>query len=121
MIEVMVASVLVAVGVTGALRGYAALTRAQAMLQKRDRMQRLGVSKYDEIIATGINNSATSGDFTDYSETRYKWNLDVETTSTTGLSSVQLTITAVDPNDTNQVEINGLVYAPQTSTTGATG
>lgn len=121
MIEVMVASVLVAVGVTGALRGYAALTHAQATLQERERMQRLAISKYDEILATGISNAATSGDFSDYNESRYKWNLDVESTSTTGLSTVEVTVTAVDAGDNNQVQINGLAYSAQTTTTGATG
>jgi len=121
LIEAMVASVLVAIGVSSTLRGYAALTHAQGELQERDRMQRLAISKYDELIATGINNAATSGDFQDYNESRYKWDLDVETTATTGLDSVQLTVTAIDTNDKNQVQLNGLAYVPQTSSTGATG
>ena len=121
LIEAMVASVLVAVGVTSAIRGYAALTKAQAELQERDRMQRLAISKYDELIATGINNAATSGDFQDYNESRYKWDLDIETTATTGLDSVQLTVSAVDVTDKNQSQVTGLVYVPQTSTTGAGG
>jgi len=119
LIEAMVASVLVAVGVSSVLRGYAALTRAQSQLQERERMQRLAVSKYDELIATGVNNAATSGDFQDYNEDRYKWDLDIETTNTTGLSSVQLTVTATDPTDNSQVQLNGLVYTAQT--TGAAG
>ena len=90
LIEAMVASVLVAVGVTSALHGYGALSRAQSQLQERDRMQRFAVSKYNEIIASGINNSATSGDFQDYNESRYKWDLDIETTNTTGLNSIEI-------------------------------
>jgi prepilin-type N-terminal cleavage/methylation domain-containing protein len=121
LIEAMVASVLVAVGVSSVLHGYASLSRAQSQLQERDRMQRLAVSKYDELLATGITNVATSGDFQDYNETRYKWTLDSETTATTGLSTVQITVDAVDPNDTNQVQVNGLLYTAQTTATGTAG
>jgi prepilin-type N-terminal cleavage/methylation domain-containing protein len=121
LIEAMIASALVAVGVTSALRGYSALSRAQAMLQERDRMQRLAVSKYDELIVTGLANAPTNGDFQDYNEPRYKWEMAVETTSTLGLDSVQITVTAVSPNNTNQAQVSGLVYTPETSTTGATG
>ena len=121
LIEAMVASVLVAVGVTAALRGYAALTHTQAILQERDRMQRLAVSKYDELTAQDITTASNNGDFSDYGETRYKWELVLGTTATAGLDTVQLTVTAVDPSDTNQVQLNGLAYIPETSTTGATG
>ena len=84
-------------------------------------MQRLAVSKYQEIIATGVDNSASSGDFQDYNENRYKWEMTIETTTTTGLESVQVTVSAVDTSDTNQAQISGLVFTPDTSTTGATG
>jgi prepilin-type N-terminal cleavage/methylation domain-containing protein len=120
LIEAMVASVLVAVGVASAIQGYSALTRAQSQVQERDRMQRLAVSKYDEILATGISNAAASGDFQDYSETRYKWASDIANTTTTGLQSIKITVTAVDPSDATQVSVDGLAYDP-TTTTGTTG
>src|SRR5205085_3766360 len=96
--------------VTAALRGYAALTHTQAILQERDRMQRLAVSKYDELTAQDITVAPNNGDFSDYGDTRYKWELALGTTDTTGLDTVQLTVTAVDATDTNQVQLNGLAY-----------
>ena len=121
LIEAMVACTLVAVGITSAIRGYSALTRSQATIQERERMQRLAVSKYDEILATGLDTSATSGDFQDYNDPRYKWTLTVETTTTTGLDTVKIVVAAVDTNDTNQVEVSGMVFTPEppTTTTGA--
>ena len=46
--------------------------------------------------------------------------LDIETTNTAGLDTVQVTVTAVSPNNSNQAQVSGLVYTPDTSTTGAT-
>ena len=113
----MVASVLVAIGISSAVRGFAALTKAQSTMQERDRMQRLAVSKYDELLAQGINNASTSGDFQEYNDDRYKWVADIENTTTTNLQSVKVTVSAVDPTDTNQASIDGLVFSPQTSVT----
>src|SRR5262249_49555138 len=111
-----------AIGITSAIKGISAITRAQSTVQEHDRMQRLAISKYDELLASGVNNSATSGDFQDYNEDRYKWSADVENTTTTGLQTGKITVTAVDPTDNNQVSIDGLLYTAQTTTTpGATG
>jgi Tfp pilus assembly protein PilV len=118
MIEALVASVLVAVGVTGALRGFGAITHAQAVLQERDRMQRLAVSKYDEIVVTGLANADTSGDFQDYNEPRYKWDADIQTTTTQDLQSLKVTVTATDSADSNQASVTGLVFTPQPATGG---
>lgn len=124
----MVSASLVAVGVASAMGAYGALTKAQSQIQERDRMQRLAISKYDELVAEGINNAASNGDFQDYNDERYKWQSDIATTTTTGLQSLTITVTATNPNDNTQVSVAGLLYDPTTSTagggtgtTGATG
>ena len=124
LIEVVVASVLVAIGVAGALRAFGALTHAQATLQERDRMQRLAVSKYDELITTGLSNAPSDGDFQDYNESRYKWTVDIEATGTENLQSVKVTVVSTDPSDANQASVDGLVFTPPPPSgtgTGTTG
>ena len=123
LIEAMVSASLVAIGVASAMAAYGALTKAQTQVQERDRMQRLAVSKYDELVAEGINNAASNGDFQDYNEDRYKWQTDIANTATTGLQSLTVTVTAADPKDPTQVSVEGLLYSPTTSTTatGTTG
>lgn len=121
LIEAMVSAALVAVGVASAMGAYGALTKAQSQIQERDRMQRLAISKYDELVAGGVNNAASSGDFQEYNDPRYKWTSDVETTATTGLQTLTLTVTSNLPNDSTQVSVEGLLFTPTTSTTGAAG
>jgi type II secretion system protein I len=118
LIEAMVSASLVAIGVASAMGAYGALTKAQSQLQERDRMQRLAVSKYDELVAEGTNSAATSGDFQDYNDDRYKWSSDIESTTTTGLQSLTVTVTSNAANDNAQVSVEGLLYDPTTATTG---
>lgn len=125
LIEAMVASVLVVIGVVGALQGIAALTHSQAFLQEEERMQRLAVSKYDELVSAGLSNAATSGDFQDYNESRYKWEADIESTGTDNLQSLRVVVTPTN-GERNQATVQGLVFtAPQggsgtTATAGGT-
>jgi prepilin-type N-terminal cleavage/methylation domain len=121
LIEAMVSAALVAIGVASAMGAYGALTKAQSQIQERDRMQRLAISKYDELIAGGLGNAASSGDFQDYNDGRYKWSADIANTATTGLQSLTLTVTSNLPNDSTQVSIEGLLYNPTTTATGGTG
>ncbi len=123
LIEAMVSAALVAVGVASALGAYGALTKAQSQIQERDRMQRLAISKYDELAASGLSNAASSGDFQDYSDSRYKWTAGIANTATSGLQSLTLTVTSNLPNDSTHVSVEGLLYDPTTtaSGTGATG
>lgn len=117
----MVASVLVVIGIVGSIQGLSALTRGQTYLQEQERMQRLAVSKYDEMIATGLTNAATSGDFQDYSEPRYRWEADIRDTGTENLQSLRVTVTpAIRSN--NQASVEGLVFtAPAATDAGTTG
>lgn len=109
--EAMVASVLVIIGVVGAIQGFGGLTRAQSGLQERERMQRLAVSKYDEIIATGIGNAPTSGDFQDYNESRYKWEAEIQATGTENLQTVRVVVTPTT-TDRPQASVQGLLFVP---------
>jgi len=121
LIEAMVSAALVAVGVASAMGAYGALTKAQSQIQERDRMQRLAISKYDELIASGLSNAASSGDFQAYNDNRYKWTADIANTGTTGLQSLTLTVTSNQPNDNTQVSVEGMLFDPTTTTTGAAG
>ena len=121
LIEAMVSAALLAIGIASAMGGYGALTKAQTQLQERDRMQRLAISKYDELVAQDINNAPSNGDFQDYNEDRYKWTADTQTTATTGLMLFRVTVTPVNASDNNQATAEGLIYSAESATNGTTG
>lgn len=108
--------VLVAIGVAGTLSGIASMSKAQSRIQEQDRMQRLAMSKYDEVVAGGIDNADTKGDFTDYGDERYRWTSEIGTTSVQDLSSLKITVSASDPQDATEVSVEGLVFVPPAST-----
>lgn len=109
LIEAMVAAALIALSVTGTLGAYGALTRAQGHLQEKERMQRLAIAKYDQLVVEGIDAAAPSGDFADWNESRYEWRADVLATGVDGLDSVRITVQSRTGNET---VVQGLVYTP---------
>jgi prepilin-type N-terminal cleavage/methylation domain-containing protein len=109
LIEALVSVTLVAVGVVGAIGGLGSLARAQADLQERERMFRLARAKYDEIVATGISYAPTTGDFEDWNEDRYSWEMETEVTGVENLDAVRLVVTKESGSFT-EVMVEGLVY-----------
>lgn len=120
LIEAVVTSMLVAIGVAGTLSGIASMSKAQSRIQEQDRMQRLARSKYDEIIGIGIDNSDTKGNFADAGHENWRWTMETGTTTVQDLTSLKVTVSATDPQDSTQVAVEGLVFEPQPPTQAAT-
>ncbi|HVT14148.1 MAG TPA: prepilin-type N-terminal cleavage/methylation domain-containing protein [Fimbriimonadaceae bacterium] len=126
LIEAMVSTVLVTVGLIALLGAYTNLTRNQNIAVQTERMQRLAVDKYQELVATeALQTQALNGDFSDRGEDSYLWEATVGETGVQNLSALTVTVTLRDsPDDKEKAVVNGVVYQqPQTTTGngGATG
>lgn len=116
MIEALVSAAMVAIGIASAVGATGSLARGQVRLQGKERMQRLAIAKYDELRATGPSNSAGSGDFGEWNESRYEWTADIQTTATTGLDSLRVTVTS---QVGEQAAVQGLFFTPPEPAAGA--
>jgi len=123
LIEVVVSVTLVAIGIVSAMRAISTLTESDIMLRSRERMQRLAIQKYDELIATGVlTNASQNGDFTDWNNSQYVWKAEVVPSGVTDLDEIKVTVTENNNPNGPSVEVDGLRYdPPATTTTGGTG
>lgn len=126
LIEAVVSLALVAIGVVGAMRALGGLTQSDRELRDRERMQRLAIQKYDELLGTGaLSNASQSGDFQDRNVANYTWKAEVIPSGVDNLDQIRVTVT--DPDDVKQrtAEVDGLRYTPPATTatpgTGAGG
>ena len=62
-VEVVIATVLIVVGITALMRGLGGIDRATTALLEKDKVSRLAQQKLDEIIATEEYKTATQGSF----------------------------------------------------------
>jgi type II secretory pathway pseudopilin PulG len=122
MIEAMVSVALLGVGIVAVLGGFAALAKSQQRAVESERMQRLAVDKYQELVGTeAIQTESLSGDFSDRGEDRYVWQATVETTATENLSALNVIVQTRDGGADGPTQFaSGVVYVPQTTTTTPT-
>lgn len=116
LIEVLVAIVLVAVGVTGTLSALSAMAQSKTRVQQSQLMQKLAEDKLAEVIATGdAFNGAASGSFEDQGAADITWSSQDDTTGVENLDAITVTVKKGD----REVSASTLFYrAP--ATTGAT-
>jgi prepilin-type N-terminal cleavage/methylation domain-containing protein len=113
LIEAIAAVALVAIGVTSAMGGLAAMAKTDRLLMQREEMQRLAVQKYGEIIATGqIETADLSGDFTEQNIDEYEWNAAVEPSGEENLEILTVTVSPTGVADGPQATVDGLVFKP---------
>ncbi len=119
LIEALVSVALVAIGIASVLGGFASLTISQRKVRDTEKMQRLALQKYDEIVATDSLEATTlSGDFTDYGEDALQWSASVEPTGVENLMALTVTVESRDnPDSEPRQVISGTVY--QSPDTGA--
>lgn len=117
LVEALVAIMLVGIGVVGAMRGFAVLGRTEASVRETERMQRLALQKYDELVGLGETTTAQSGDFQDREETRYTWSLEVNPTGIENLDAVSLVVQRRNASG-DGVRISGLKFTPPVQTEG---
>ncbi len=117
LIEVLVAIVLVAVGVTGTLGALSAMAQSKVRLQQSQLMQKLANDKLAEVIATGdASNGSASGTFDSAGAEKMTWSTEDESTGVENLDAITVTV----KQDDREVSASTLYYrAPATTGTGS--
>lgn len=118
LIEVLVATVLMAVGITACLMTMGALESGELKQEKSVSIHELAQRKFNEVMATvDLTQGGSSGDFSDWNLPDYRWSAAVNSTGTTNLDQLDVTVQS-SQDTTRSVTITGLVYVPsQTGTT----
>jgi len=88
-----------AVGIVAALGGLSAISKAEGDGRDRERLERLALQKFDELLATGDTTNAESGDFTDRNQPDLSWESQV---TPSGVDTVNhISVTVKRKNDTS--------------------
>ncbi|MEQ1823753.1 MAG: prepilin-type N-terminal cleavage/methylation domain-containing protein [Fimbriimonadaceae bacterium] len=119
-IEALVSIALAGIGIASVVGAMGAMTKTEANAIEKEKMQRLAVDKYEELVATNDYDSVTTGDFEDRGEPDFAWSAEVQTTGVEGLDQLQLTVRRSTGREA-EISITGLVYAPTQSTTTGGG
>lgn len=119
LIEALVSMVIVGIAIVGCLSTLSAMTRSEDRSLMTEKMHRLASEKLDEILATeDYANSSLSGNFDDRGETGFSWEVEVDPTGESNLDSIAVTVTKESGSRAEPVKAIGLVYIPETTTTG---
>jgi type II secretory pathway pseudopilin PulG len=121
MIEALMAITLAGVGVAAVVGAMGSVTHAEATALEHEKMQRLAIDKYDELVATQDYNNVSSGNFQDRSEDSYDWTCDIETTGVDGLDELTVTVRRSAGDREVELVVSGLIYANQTTAAGGQG
>jgi prepilin-type N-terminal cleavage/methylation domain-containing protein len=117
LVEVMVASLLIAIAVTGVMGGIGAITRADSRAKDASLLQRLAGEKINDLLLLADPTEVGSqGDFGDRGYPDVTWSANITSTSITNLD--QVTITASRGNESQSLTTQ--VYVPPTSVTTTT-
>jgi len=112
LVEVLVATVLLATGLVGALGAFSAAIRASGAAHYYTTTAALAESKLTELTATGsVSPGTTQGDFgEDLPE--YSWRLQVQETEHTGLFRADLTIFYQQEGRTREFGLTTYLFRP---------
>lgn len=113
LLEAVAAIGLIGLGVVSVMGGLAAMAKTDRQIMMREQMQKLAVQKYDEIISTGLIDTAElSGDFTEENIEDYEWAATVEPTGEENLEILSVTVNKVGDTEGPASTIDGLVFRP---------
>ena len=123
LIEVMVATALLGIGIVMGFAALGSMTRTELRIREVEKMNLMAVQKLNEIVAVGnVTGQATDGNFSDYGEPKYKWTMDTVATGTDNLSTVRVTVTTSDSKPTDpSTSASGLIFTSPNAQSGATG
>lgn len=114
LIEAVAAVALVGIGITASLSGLSVIAKTDRLLLEREKMQRMAVRKYEEIVATGqIETADLSGDFTDQNIGDYEWTATVEPSGEENLEILTVVVNKAGAGEEDpQATVDGLVFNP---------
>jgi len=115
---------ILSIGIVAVMGAMGSIVRSQGRMKTQEVMQRLAERKFEEMLVTTQDlTSPQNGDFSDWNEYNYNWSTTVDTTSSTYVSAITLTVQPVNA-DSPKVSVVQLIYIPpqtgSTTTTGAT-
>jgi type II secretory pathway pseudopilin PulG len=122
LLEGLAAAALLAVGITACMTTLGAIAGAESRAREQDKVQRLALQKYDELISTNQQALASqSGDFADRNMSGYTWNLDLEQSQVNNLDTVVVTVQKQNPSSRDPKGVaEGLIYISPTTTSSTT-
>ncbi len=117
LIELMVTTVVVGVGLAGVMAGIRAIGVADVKARTADTLQQLAAQKLAEVrTSSDIANASTSGDFSDQGYSDINYQVDVQPSGTDNIDEVKVTVT--QNNDTQT--LTEFLFVPPTTTTTTT-
>jgi len=117
LIEAVVATALLGIGVSAAVGALAQLTRAEATLNDRVALHRLAQERLDEFLATSDSDATNlDGGFEDRGRPTWSWSAEVVPTGVENLEEV--TVTATDAFGATVTARTARYRPPTTSNTG---
>lgn len=112
LVEVIVATALLGIGITMGFSALSGMTRTEIRLRELEKMNLLAVQKLNEVIAIGsVDTQETEGSFEDYGEPNYKWTLEAAASGTENLDTVRVVVETLDNKSTDPAaSASGLVF-----------
>jgi len=120
LIEALAAVVILGIGIVAAMTAFGSLTQSEANARQTEKMVRMAQDKLAELVATGQATQSANGDFTDQNEPDYTWDLQVNTSDITDLSSVSISVNQAN-SSRGPVKLDTMIYVPPQTTTGTGG
>ena len=123
MLEVMVATILLGLGITMGFSALSSMTRTELRIREVEKMNLLAVQKLNEVLAMGnVTNQPTDGSFSDYGEPKYKWTLETAPSGKDNLTTVRIIVESSNGSKTDpSTSASGLVFASPNAQNGAQG
>lgn len=110
MLEVLVAGLIVAIGISALMSGFGALSQSQRRMVERETVERLVHAKLKELVATREYLTVTEGDFSLEGLDDYTWEASVQES---GIENVQHLLLTVSYGSTDRyATAETLVFTP---------
>jgi prepilin-type N-terminal cleavage/methylation domain-containing protein len=112
LVETLAAAAIAGIGIASALGALGAIAKSQAKARSMEEIARLGIEKYQTVVATyDLTQTTQNGDFTDEGIDGYNWTALVQASSYANLS--YMTLTVKDTRTSNRsYSVTGLVFVP---------
>lgn len=118
LIEVLVASVLLAVGITALVGALSGLTRAERAVAEKDFLDRIAHEKFQELIATEAWRSEAGGTFDDERLRDYTWSIEETNVGVENLTGLNLNVSSTSKGE---ITLSTIVFTAPAATGTAQG
>lgn len=123
MIEVLVATVLLGLGISLGFSALGSMTRTELRVRQVEKMNLLAVQKLNEVLAVGnVTNQQTDGSFSDYGDPDYKWTLETAASGIDNVETVRIIVQTSNNKTTDpSASASGLVFTSPNAQNGGAG